>query len=702
MQIKPGSDKIYKTIFLRVRLKKVYCSFYLLLAFRLLGYHTPLISQNLPIDTLYIKQLIDSAFFYSNINQQKANTYIEQVRWLSMELKYPKGMAYYYRVKGLINYFQVNYISALDNSLTALKCFQYIGDKKGEAIACNFIGLIYSDQKYFSRAMEYYRKGLEIRKAINDTNGIAASYNNIGVYFKEINILDSALFFYRKAKSIIENTNDNESLSLYLENIGRVFIEKNLPDSAIGYFNQSLQLRLKANDLHGLANIYTSIGNYHLAKNNCFTAIDFYKQGMKYSKIINILYEIESAAAGLYRAYARCGNYQEAFRYHVLYKNIYDSARLDQISKRISQIEMESAFDKERELEKIKEINKEIKHNILIRRQEIVRNYILIALFVVILFTALIWKSYKRKRNDNIILQQQKNEITAYLKEIEQQNEEITSQRDEIESKNKNLTEAYMLIEKKNKNITDSIKYAQKLQYAILPPAELINRLIPDSFIIYMPKSIVSGDFYWLDYKNGFTYIAAVDCTGHGVPGALMSMIGYNLLNQALNELNLFNTHEIVNKLNVQVQRTLRQSDNDGSMNDGMDMVLCRIDMNNMIMQYTAVLNSFFLIRNSELLEMKGEKWPIGKAFNTKFETYTSHELSLEKGDIIYLFSDGYQDQYNHKSDKKFMITRFKSMLLEISSKPLPEQKEHIQQTFTNWKGKSDQIDDVLVMGIKI
>ncbi len=654
------------------------------------------------IDTLIIMQNLDSARYYCNINQKKAKLYIENVRTLSLKAHHIKGIAYYFRIKGLIDYYEVNYSAALDNSLNALKIFQTINDKKGEGAVCNFIGLIYSDQKYYKTAREYYNLGLQIRLSINDTNGIAASYNNIGVFYKDINKPDSALFYYQKSLQIIQQTNDVESQSMYLENIGRIYIDDNKPDSAILYFNKSLEIRLKYNDLQGLANIYTSIGNYYLLKKNCKSAIVSYKKGLYYSEMIGIKYEIESALAGLSKAYALCGNYLEAYYSQVRYKNIYDSARRDEVSKRINQIELEKGFEKERELSKLLQEKSEMEHKSKLKSQQTFRNYILIALFGTIILAFIIWQSYKRKKKDNIILNTQKKEILKYLSDIKQQNEEIKAQSDEIEAQNFNLSEAYSIIEKKNKNITDSIKYAQRIQSAILPPFELIASLIPDSFILYKPKAIVSGDFYWLDWHDHYIYIAAVDCTGHGVPGALMSIVGYNLLNQALNEMKLNETSEIVDYLSNNVAKTLRQSEQENSMRDGMDIVLCRIDKLSKKMQITAVLNPLYVIRDGELSEFKGEKWSIGKSFTEVFSGYGKQEIDLQTNDTIYLFSDGFNDQFSANSGKKFTSKKFKQKLIEIAPLPMPDQKIALEREFNNWKGNSEQIDDVMVIGIRI
>jgi len=292
-------------------------------------------------------------------------------------------------------------------------------------------------------------------------------------------------------------------------------------------------------------------------------------------------------------------------------------------------------------------------------------------------------------------------EIMAQKEEIEAQRDSIQEQRNILSDINRNLQKAYHEIEEQKKHIEDSIHYARRIQNAILPPDEFITSLLPDSFVLYKPKDIVSGDFYWMVKKNDIAMVAAVDCTGHGVPGAFMSIVGNNQLNFAVNVKNVIRPDEILNALNEGVTKSLRQTRLSTSVRDGMDISLITIDFDNSKLNYAGGYNPLFIIRNDELIQIKADKFPIGGYMGEKLKNFTNHEMDLEKGDVIYLFSDGYPDQFGGTDDSKFLIKRFRDLLLKIHKEPMNEQKEILNQIHDDWRGSTIQIDDILVIGIR-
>ncbi len=257
-------------------------------------------------------------------------------------------------------------------------------------------------------------------------------------------------------------------------------------------------------------------------------------------------------------------------------------------------------------------------------------------------------------------------------------------------------------IEEHQRSITDSIKYAKRIQTAILPPDEFVNETLGENFILYLPKDIVSGDFYWLDKKDDLVLVAAVDCTGHGVPGAFMSIVGHSQLNFAINVKNARKASEILNELNLGVTQTLSDKAGHESVKDGMDLSLCTINFNKMSMEYAGAFNPLYLIRNNEVLITKADKFPIGANPDGKLPNFTNHEIDLVKGDAIYLFSDGFHDQFGGPKNKKFLSKRFRELLLQIHKLPMKEQKESLIKVYEEWKGDLEQVDDILVIGIRI
>lgn len=286
------------------------------------------------------------------------------------------------------------------------------------------------------------------------------------------------------------------------------------------------------------------------------------------------------------------------------------------------------------------------------------------------------------------------NERLLEAKVIER-TEEVVRQKEEIENKNQELEVLYT-------HVTDSIKYAKRIQEAILPPADMMKKYLPNSFVLFKPKDIVSGDFYWLDTKDNKTLFAAVDCTGHGVPGAFMSIVGYNILKYVLSNNNFTEPALILDALNEGVSETLHHGHEASQAKDGMDLSFCTIDYNTLELQFAGAYNPLYIIRNKELIQIKADKFPIGYFLGDNKQKFTNHKMQLQKGDCVYIFSDGYSDQFGGPRGKKFMASNFRNLLLQIHQLPMENQKEILNKTIEDWRGVLDQVDDVLVIGLTI
>jgi len=277
---------------------------------------------------------------------------------------------------------------------------------------------------------------------------------------------------------------------------------------------------------------------------------------------------------------------------------------------------------------------------------------------------------------------------------VKERTEEVVRQKEEIENKNGQLEILY-------KQVTDSILYAKRIQEAILPPESIIKELVPNSFVLFKPKDIVSGDFYWFDKKEELVYFSTVDCTGHGVPGAFMSLVGHNILKDIVNNTKLKKPADMLNKMRELVVKTLH-ADSDGTKaKDGMDMTLCAINYKTLELQYAAAYNPLYIVRNGELMEHPANKFPIG-AFVGEYKDFDNRVIQLEKGDTIYLFSDGYADQFGGPKGKKFMVGNFRKLLLQVSNYAITDQKQVLNKALTDWQGTHEQVDDVLLIGVKI
>jgi len=302
------------------------------------------------------------------------------------------------------------------------------------------------------------------------------------------------------------------------------------------------------------------------------------------------------------------------------------------------------------------------------------------------------------------------NEITTLSQKFNSMIEELESYYNELEQKVKDRTAEVVqqkeVIEIKNKHIMDSIRYAKRIQNDILPPDKYVKELLPKSFILYKPKDIVSGDFYWMTKKNNLVIYAAVDCTGHGVPGAFMSIVGNNQLNYAIDVKKAREASKILDSLNQGVVDTLREKGNEklglSGVKDGMDLALVVIDYKNMKAQFAGANNPLCLVRDNEMIQIKGDKMAIGGNFDDELPKFTNHEIDLKKGDVLYTFSDGYPDQFGGHDGRKFMVKKFRELLLEIHKNPIEEQEKILEDRLEEWRGKEEQVDDIIVIGVKI
>ncbi len=278
---------------------------------------------------------------------------------------------------------------------------------------------------------------------------------------------------------------------------------------------------------------------------------------------------------------------------------------------------------------------------------------------------------------------------------VVERTEEVVKQKEEIELKTKELEILF-------KQVTDSIHYAKRIQEAILPPNNLVKQILPESFVLYKPKDIVSGDFYWIDKKKEWCYFAAVDCTGHGVPGAFMSIVGYNLLKDILKNTDSMQPSIIMDKMNDGVANTLHTNTTSGKQTkDGMDMTLCALNYDTLELQFSGAFNPLYIIRGNELIQYKADKFPVGMFIGEK-QNFTNHSIQLQKGDNIYIFSDGYADQFGGPKGKKFMAGNFRQLLSDVSKLPIEKQKTMLNQTIEEWRGNLEQVDDILIIGVKV
>lgn len=346
---------------------------------------------------------------------------------------------------------------------------------------------------------------------------------------------------------------------------------------------------------------------------------------------------------------------------------------MKKLKKKTIQSQMTYDFEKKEAVTQAEQDKKDIIAKEQLKQKEQQRNYFIIGFALLALLSLFILRGYKQKQKANKI---------------------ITFQKDELEkSKHK--------IEEKNKDITDSINYAKRIQRSMLPHSRDIWAAFPNSFVLFKPKDIVSGDFYFFHKKTKSAFIATADCTGHGVPGAFMSMVGAGKLNDAVSQSS--DTSKILKLLNIGIKTALKQTEGNESTRDGMDIALCSVDIENRLVKYAGANRPLWIIRNgtTEVEEIKATKIAIG-GLTEDSQHFDTHELKLQQGDTFYICTDGYADQFGGHTGKKLMTKKFKEILLEIQSKKMKEQEQHLDNFIENWKAGTEQVDDILVIGIRM
>jgi sigma-B regulation protein RsbU (phosphoserine phosphatase) len=305
------------------------------------------------------------------------------------------------------------------------------------------------------------------------------------------------------------------------------------------------------------------------------------------------------------------------------------------------------------------------------------------------------FKLYGVEESNRRLLKQLQDKIIEQDQIIEERTGEIRQKSIFLELQNQEIGH-------KNKDITDSIHYAKRIQEAILPPEKIVAQKLPASFILYKPKDIVSGDFYWVEEKNGKIYVAAVDCTGHGVPGAFMSIVCNNLLNQALHEHNKKTPAEILDEVNILISEVLRQTFEDSAVRDGMDISLCCIDFSSNTIEYAGAINPVYLIKKGQLSELPGNRYSIGTFVGEEIKPFTNHQVSFEKNDLLILFTDGFADQFGGPAGKKFKFKQLQDLLTANCSLDCHVLKQLLEKQFELWKGGLEQVDDVCIIGVRL
>ncbi len=598
--------------------------------------------------------------------QGKMNEAVDcYVRSLNIQeqLKDKKGVATALNNLGLLYKLQGNIAKAIEYYSRALKIYEEMGDKAGMAHPLGNLGTLYLDQGDINKAIEYYSKALKIRQDIGDLRGMANTLNNLGYIYERHEKGALAMEYYNRSMLIKEQIGDKKGLAVTLNNIGHIYLTENNLSEALVVFSKSLKIQEQIDDKDGQASSLEYLGEVYFKLKNNTVAENYTLRSLQLAKELGFPESIKDASNLLYKIYTSEKHYEKALSMHLLFIRMRDSISNEETHKLALKQQLKYEYETKEVLMKAQQEKKDLLVSEESQKQKRIRNTFVAGFLLTTLFAGYIFRNYRQKQQINA----------------------------ELEKKN-------ALVETQNKEIKDSITYAKRIQQAILPPAAHIKKLLPESFVLYKPKDIVAGDFYWMESGEGPIFIAAADCTGHGVPGAMVSVVCSNALNRAVKEFGITEPGLILDKATALVLETFEKSESE--VKDGMDISLCCLDIQQGLLSWAGAHTPLRYIQNGELKEIIANKQPVGKHEDRK--PFTTHHIQLNKGDLIYLFSDGYADQFGGPEGKKFMSKRLKETFLSIQHLEMYAQKKALEKTFEEWKGTHEQVDDVLVMGIRI
>ncbi len=680
---------------------------------------------------------------FSSFDIEKAFEYAKLADSIATEIGYKEGKAVSNYNIGSIYYNKNFYKQAISHYNRAYKIFQNIKDTNGIAQALCNMAITYSLIGDNTKALEHQLNSLDYSSAIDAKMLMARSYNHIGIIHLEMKEYEKALEFHSLSKQISGEINNVKGKLRSLNNMGIVYKHMGDYENAIKYYNQTIEFaknsgnkKFAASALGNLAVIYQVQEKLNKALEKHFEALEIKqeignKRGMaitlynigetyflsnQYKKALNYLFRsttlanemgdknrLSENAKLISEVYAKQNDYNQAYYFFKKHSQLKDTLYNEKSTKKF--LELQTQYETEKKEKEIALLKKEKQY------QKLQNNRIRVLIFsliggIVLLFLVLsiIYRAFRQKKKANQLLSDKNQEIQQQKEEIESQRNNLEELYFELSKKKEEIEGQRNEIEDKNMYITDSIIYAQLIQQAVLISPKILKDIFSTSFLLLIPKDIVSGDFFWAFKKKGKIYFAVVDCTGHGVPGAFMSIVSHNLLNQTMNDNDYTKPSDILDHLNRTINSTLHFNYDDNSsslVRDGMDMALCSYDPNSNILEYAGAFCPLYHIHNGDLVRYKADVQPIEVSTKKSYIPFTNHTIHIQKNDMIFLFSDGITDQFGGTDRRKFSQTRLRNLLLNIHKSPMNKQKEEIVNTFYDWKKDIPQVDDVIVVGIK-
>ncbi len=611
---------------------------------------------------------------YSMLILQNNPDSTEKIADIGIELSKKNKMvaqeAFFWNSKGGANLYKGNFFVATKAYQKSIELYEGIG--VSPVTIYGNLGTVYYSGGEYEKAIKYFINALEGINA-EDYNTKAQICHNIGSAYINQKKFEKALEYLYLSYNYRVKQGDSSQLAITFNQISETYRRMGNIDSAKTYVKKAVKL-MSEDDLYSKIWVENNLAEIEFLEGNYSQSIQHSKNAMKAAKMTGNISPMLGINNRLSGAYEKLNKIDSAYYYFKEYTALNDSINNAESAKKIVEAQLNFEHEKETALKEKEHQAQLIVEKSRQEKQKVIIIAVVCGLIILIIGMILLFNRFK---------------ITKHQK---------------------------LIIEEKNKEITDSINYAKRIQGAILPPIKTVKEFLPNSFILYKPKDIVAGDFYWLEHKEGKVLFAAADCTGHGVPGAMVSVVCNNGLNRSVREYGLTEPGKILNKTREIVIAEFEKSEEE--VKDGMDIALCSLDGNKL--EYAGANNPLWIVRHAELdaasekeqipnqvrndeyelIEIKADKQPIGKYAENK--PYTTHKIELQKGDSIYIFTDGYADQFGGEKSKKFKAANFKKLLLSIQEKTMEEQRDIIDQAFKDWKGNLEQIDDVCIIGVRI
>lgn len=642
---------------------------------------------------------------------RQANYHKGQIRALSQlgQISFKKGdytesLRFYHRVDSLLGaeqqseaYVQMQrgisdvklelgfYEEAFEHLALALKAAKTRGDTSLMGPLMSAFGNLYFYQQNYRQAFKYYRKSLQLNRAIGEPTGVGNSYNNLASTFHALHQPDSSMYYLEKANAVYRKLNDRGRLSVNLNNLSILARQQGSLKKSQAYVIKALALNKALENQKGMGENYLSLAALKSKRAQFDSALYYASRSLQLARTIENTDLERQSLNVLSGIFEEMGMHKQSLHFYRLYQKIEDSLVNAQFNTKMAEMQSRLNFElKEKENQLLKKQQALLEEK---ARRRNVYNYALaggVALSFFSLF--LLFNRYRVKEKSN--------------RALEERNAEIILQRDDIQAQSQELQRAYFAIQHKNRKITDSIHYARRIQRALSLQPEVMGAGFADHFVFFFPKDIVSGDFYWGAEIGQKQILIVADCTGHGVPGAFMTMLGNTYLNDLVHEKQISEPAELLYQIQWRLKEQLADpAKEEEDSEDGIDLSVLVRQGNEAA--YAGMKNSLVHIRAGELMEYRGNR-TAHKMMDQQTNPFSEEAFALKPGDRLFMFTDGYPDQFGGEKGRKFMVKRLRELLLSSSDQPLQKQYKELEQTFLDWKGSYEQTDDILLVGWQV